>query len=89
MGAKMEPTWSQNGAKMLSEDGVGEGFSFGCVLGSILGPIFIDFRTVLECFFDASLDRRILWMKSANVQNHSIFTIDFEDFTEATKYEKH
>ena len=28
-------------------------------------------------------------MQSANVQNHSIFTIDFEDFTEATKYEKH
>ena len=28
-------------------------------------------------------------MKSANVQNHLIFTIDFEDFTEATKYEKH
>ena len=28
-------------------------------------------------------------MKSANVQNHSNFTIDFEDFTEATKFEKH
>ena len=74
---------------MLSEDGVGEGFSFGCVLGSILGQIFIDFGTVLEWFFYAFLDRRILWMKSANVQNHLIFAIDFEGFTVATKYEKH
>ena len=48
IGAKMDPKWTQNGPKMLSEDGVGEGFSFGCVLGSILGPIFIDFGTVLE-----------------------------------------
>ena len=60
LGASGAPIWSQNGAKMLSEDGVGEGFSFGCVLGSILGQIYIDFRTVLECLFDASLDRRIL-----------------------------
>ena len=46
MGAKMDPKWNQNGTKMLSEDGVGEGFSFGCVLGFIYGQIFIDFRTV-------------------------------------------
>ena len=37
MGAKMDPKWGQNGPKMLSEDGVGEGFSFGCILGFILG----------------------------------------------------
>ena len=48
LGASGAPILSQNGAKMLPEDGVGEGFSFGCVLGSILGPIFIDLGTVLE-----------------------------------------
>ena len=36
MGSKMDPKWSQNGPKMLSEDGVGEGLSFECVLGFIL-----------------------------------------------------
>ena len=85
----MKPKWSQNDPKTLSEDGVGEGVWFRCVLGSIFDQIVIDFGTVLEWLLDAFLDHRILWMQSANVQNHFIFTIDFEDFTEATQYEKH
>ena len=43
MGAKMDPKWGKSGPKMVSEDGVGERFPFGCVLGFILGQIFIDF----------------------------------------------
>ena len=47
IGSKIESTWSQNIAKMLFEDDVGEGFSFGCVLGFILGQISTNFGTVL------------------------------------------
>ena len=73
MGPKMEPTWSQNGPKMAPKRIPDR------VLDSelVFEPIFIDFWAVFLWFFDAVLDRRIMWMKNANVQNHPIFTIDF------------
>ena len=37
MDSEMDPKWEQNRPKMLFDDGVGEGFSFGCVLGFIFG----------------------------------------------------
>ena len=71
-GSNMKPKWSQNCPKTLSEDGVGEGVWFRCVLGFIFGQISIDFDTVFAWFFNAVFNRRTLYVCNANVQKYCI-----------------
>ena len=75
-GAKMEPKWLQKGSPIEWS-----------ISNPFLVPFFNDFGPVLKWFFYAVLDRRIMCMKNANVQNHPIFTVDFKDFTVAMKYQ--
>ena len=76
-GAKMEPKWLQKGSPIEWS-----------ISNPFLVPFFNDFGPVLKWFFYAVLDRRIMCMKNANVQNHPIFAVDFKDFTVAMKSEK-
>ena len=75
---QMDPKWLQKGSPT------------GClILNSSFNQFSLIFELFLGWFFDAVLDRRIWWMKNANVQNQQFFTIDFKDFTVATKSENH
>ena len=89
VGSRMGPKLNQNNAKMVPK-WLHKGSPIEwSISNQFWVPIFNDFGFVLTRFFYTVWDRRIMWMKNANVQNHLSFTMDFKDFIVATKSKNH